>query len=187
MVWRPDYCWIKTVCNIKFDIISGKQCPFHRHPYIHAHFVPETCAICTYKHNWTHKSHKVDGHECLRLYGPGQHVQYLRLGSKAKTRPRSIEDNILALKEDVTEDGETNARVGLDTTEGLSVANVGETDIFTGHGGGVVTNGNRKVREAGRRRENVATLAGVVRSSIDLLVVCIDNAVIKEKEGSTSI
>lgn len=118
---------------------------------------------------------------------PSHHLEHLRLGSKPKLGPRSIEDNILALEKDIAEDGETNARVGLDTTVCLAVANRLEADIFAGHRGSVITNGDRKVRGSGRRWEDVATLAVVESSSIDLLVVGVDNAVVKEKESSTSV
>jgi hypothetical protein len=44
-----------------------------------------------------------------------------------------LEDNILALEEDVTENSETNALVGLDTTEASAVADRSVVDELAGN------------------------------------------------------
>lgn len=40
---------------------------------------------------------------------------YLCLGGKAKARALRVENDVLALEEDITKDGESNSRVALDT------------------------------------------------------------------------
>lgn len=102
-------------------------------------------------------------------------------------RAASIEDNVLALKEDVTEDGEANARVRLYTT----VAGVGsggrEVDVVTRDSGSVVTDGDGEVWDISIAVEDVATLAVVVLGAVDLVIVGVDNIVIKEDKGSTGV
>lgn len=102
-------------------------------------------------------------------------------------RTASIEDNVLALKEDIAEDGEANARVGLDTTVAGVGSGGGEVDVVTRDSGSVVTNGDGEVRDIGIAVEDVTTLAVVVLGAVDAVVVGVDNIVIKENKSSTGV
>lgn len=73
----------------------------------------------------------------------------LSLGSKTKLRTRRIEDDILSLQEDVTEDRETQTGVALDSAEAAGAAggDRGVVDDGAGHNGVVAVDGHGEVRQ----------------------------------------
>jgi hypothetical protein len=116
-------------------------------------------------------------------------VHHLFLGSEAETGSRGIEDDVLALQEDITEDGESNASVALDTTKASRAALLGGgvVDQVTGDNSVIARDGDGEVGELGRAVESVATSLLVVLSTIDLLVVGRDNIVVEEKESGAGV
>lgn len=113
----------------------------------------------------------------------------LCLGGEAKTRSLRVENDVLALEEDITEDGEAKARVALDTTEagGAASADGGVVDVLSGNNGVIVTNGDSEVRQISRAREDVATLDLAVLGSSNLFVVGGDNRVREQEKGGAGI
>lgn len=113
----------------------------------------------------------------------------LCLGGEAKTRSLRVENDVLALEEDITEDGEAKTRVALDTTEagGAASADGGVVDVLSGNNGVIVTNGDSEVRQISRAREDVATLDLAVLGSSNLFVVGGDNRVREQEKGGAGI
>lgn len=113
----------------------------------------------------------------------------LCLGGEAKTRSLRVENDVLALEEDITEDGEAKTRVALDTTEagGAAGADGSVVDVLAGNNGVIVTNGDSEVRQISRAREDVATLDLAVLGSSNLFVVGGDNRVREQEKGGTSV
>ena len=74
-------------------------------------------------------------------------VYDLCLSGKAEAGALGVENDILALEEDITEDGEANARVALDTTVagGAASGDRGVVDQLTGDNGIVAIDGHGKV------------------------------------------
>lgn len=75
----------------------------------------------------------------------------LCLGGEAKAGTIGVENDILALEEDVTEDGEAQAGVALDTSEAGGAARLEGSivDQGAGNNGVVTTNGDGEVGELG--------------------------------------
>lgn len=123
------------------------------------------------------------------LIVPRDQLPRLSLGSEAKTGPVGVEDNVLALQEDVTEDGEAQARVALDTAEagGAAALEGSIVDQGAGNNGVVAANCNSEVGELSAARDGVATGGGVLLSAGDLAVVVGDNVVGEEQEGGASV
>ena len=69
---------------------------------------------------------------------------------------RLVEDDVLALQEDVAEDGETDAVIRLDTTEALGVGNRSKVDEFSRNGVQVAIDDERKVGKIGGAGEDHA-------------------------------
>lgn len=113
----------------------------------------------------------------------------LCLGGEAKTRSLRVENDVLALEEDITEDGEAKARVALDTTEagGAASADGGVVDERSGNNGVVAIDGHSEVRQTGRAREDIATSRVAVLGTGNLSVVGGDNRVGEQEKGGTSI
>jgi hypothetical protein len=113
----------------------------------------------------------------------------LCLSGKAEAGPLGVENDILALEEDITEDGEANARVALDTTVagGASSGNLGVVDQLTGDNGIVAIDGHREVGQCGGTGEDVATVGVAVLGAGDLLVVGGDNAGGEQEEGGAGV
>jgi hypothetical protein len=113
----------------------------------------------------------------------------LRLSGETKARAFCVENDILALEEDITEDGEANARVALNTTEaaGATSRDRSVLDVLSRNNGIVATNGHGEVRQIGVAREDIATSRVVVLGAVNLLVVVRDNAVIEQEECSSSV
>lgn len=105
---------------------------------------------------------------------------YLCLGSEAKAGALGVEDDVLALEEDITEDGESNARVALDTTvaSGATSCDSCIVDQLTRNNSIITTNGDCEVGQGGGARESVTTDGLVVLGARDLLVVGRNNGVI---------
>ena len=114
---------------------------------------------------------------------------YLCLGSEAKARALGVEDDILALEEDITEDGESNARVALDTTVagGAASGDGSVVDQLTGNNRVVAIDVDSEVRQGGGARESVATDGVVVLGTRDLLVVGSNNGVIEQKQSGSGV
>jgi hypothetical protein len=111
----------------------------------------------------------------------------LLLGSESNLGTLRVEHNVLALEENVTEDGQTDARVGLETTVGVAGVNSGKANVISGNGSGVVTNLEGQIGGSGAAGENVTTLGRVVLGTINLLVVGVDNAVVEEEQSGTGV
>lgn len=113
----------------------------------------------------------------------------LGLSSETKARAVGVEDNILALQEDITKDREAQTRVALDTTEALGGAlrDGGVVDQITRNDSIIAGDGNREVRQGSRAIEGVATSRGVRSSTADLLVVGGDDLIIEQQEGGTGV
>jgi hypothetical protein len=113
----------------------------------------------------------------------------LCLSGKAEAGALGIENDILALEEDITEDGEANARVALDTTVagGAASGNLGVVDQLTGDNGIVAIDGHGKVGQGGGTGEDVATVGVAVLGAGDLPVVGGDKAAVEQEEGGTGV
>lgn len=72
---------------------------------------------------------------------PAKASKHLSLGSKSKTGPIRVKDHILALKEDITKDRESQSRVTLDPAVAGRAALLerGIVDHVAGDDGSVVT------------------------------------------------
>ena len=114
---------------------------------------------------------------------------HLCLGSEAKTRSLGVENDVLALEEDITEDGEANARVALDTTvaAGATSRDRCEVDVLAGNNGVIAIDGHGEVRQSGAAREDVTTSRAAVLGARNLLVVGGDNRAIEQEESGTGI
>lgn len=111
---------------------------------------------------------------------------FLSLGGETELVLLGIEDNVLGLEEDVTEDVDTNVTSGLETTEALATL-LGVVEVLAGNSGGVRANGDLEVRESGRAVKDPATLGLGVLGTADLLVVGGDGAVVQEEQGGTGV
>lgn len=113
----------------------------------------------------------------------------LRLSSKAQLRTVRVKDDVLALEEDVAEDGEANALVGLQTAEaGLAALRHGlEVEVLGRHGGGVLADGEAQLGQLRVAREGVAAGVLVVLRALDLLVVLVDDLVVEQEEGGAGV
>jgi hypothetical protein len=132
-------------------------------------------SLCTTFHSSSHISHSI--------------ISSLFLGSEAETRTLRVENNVLALKEDITEDGESNARVALDTTVagGATGGNRSIVDQRARDHGIIATNGDSEVGQSSGAREDVATNRVAVLGARDLLVIGRDNRVVEQEKSGTSI
>lgn len=80
-------------------------------------------------------------------------------------------DDVLALEEDVTDDGETDALVTLDTTEAGAAASGRVVDVVARNGALDAANDEGEVGQGGGAGEDVAAVARAVLRILDLLVV----------------
>ena len=111
----------------------------------------------------------------------------LRLLGETNARSRGVEDDVLALEEDVAKDAEANASVALDATEASTITVRSVVDVSTWDSVGNTTNHNTKVRKGSIARERVATSRFAVLSTADLLVVSSDNGAVNVEEGGASV
>lgn len=113
-----------------------------------------------------------------------------RLGSNTETWGRGVvEDNILALDEDVTVDGEANARVGLQPTEAgrAAVRNWRVVEVAAWYNGVVAADTEGQAREGRGAREHVATVCRAIAGAADLPVVCTDDGGRGVDEGGAGV
>lgn len=112
----------------------------------------------------------------------------LRREPESRARP-ALKDNKLALEEDITPDGETDAGVRLDTTEagGPRSVNGSVVDVVTWHDGLVGADAEGDAGESGAAGVGVATLSGIGRGARDLGVVGLNYSVRKVEESGTSV
>lgn len=115
-------------------------------------------------------------------------MRCLRLGSEAKLEVVTIENNVLALEENITENAETNARVGLDTTVASTAAASGSiVDVVTRNDSRVATNLDSEVRKTSTAVKDVSTFGAGVLGTVNLAIVVGDDAVVEEDEGGTGV
>jgi hypothetical protein len=100
-----------------------------------------------------------------------------------------VEDDVLALEEDISEDGESQAGVALDTTEAgrAAVSDGGVVDVFTGNDSVVATDDGSEGRKTSGAGEDITTVFVAVLGSGNLLVVVGNDAVIKQEEGGAGV
>jgi len=113
----------------------------------------------------------------------------LSLRSETKAGAIGVEDGILALEEDVAEDGEAYARVALDTAEtgGATWVEGGVVDQVAGDDGVVAANGDGEVGQLGGAGDGVAASGLILLGTRDLLVVGRDNFIGKHHQGGAGI
>jgi hypothetical protein len=114
-------------------------------------------------------------------------VSNLSLGGKADLVVLTVEDNVLALEEDITKNVQAKETSGLKTTVAERVGDSGVVEVLSGDGGGVAADGELQVWKSGITVKDVATLEDRVHSAGDLVVVCLDNVVAKQEKGGTSV
>jgi len=108
---------------------------------------------------------------------PQPHLQ-VRLIREANARCRRLlENNILALEENVAEDAESNARVGLNTSEArrAAVLHGCVVDVLSGDALLDAAEDESEVRESSRAREDVAAIGVAILGARDLCVVGADD------------
>lgn len=93
----------------------------------------------------------------------------------------------MALQENVTEDGETNTRVGLDTSDAGVVSRISVVDQRTGDSGSVRADGNAEVGKIGRAVKDVTTGIVIILCATDLRVVSRNDTIIKKKQCGSGI
>lgn len=82
-----------------------------------------------------------------------------------------IEDCINALEEDVSEDGEADASIRLNTTEAGAGRYWCVVDVASRHSECLASDRDTKVRQFSRARDSVATLGAIVAGPLDGAVV----------------
>ena len=104
-------------------------------------------------------------------------------------RAVTVENNELALEEDIAEDGEADTRVGLDPAEasGAGAIGGGVVDVRAGDGGLVAANGEADVRKSGAAGVSVAALLLVILSAVDTAVVVRDDIIVDEEESGSGV
>lgn len=114
---------------------------------------------------------------------------HLCLRGKAESGALGVEDDVLALEEDISEDGEAQAGVALDTTEAgrAAVSDGGEVDVFTGNDGVVASDDGSEGRKLCGAGEDITTVFVAVLGSRNLPVVGGNDAVIKQEEGGSGV
>lgn len=126
----------------------------------------------------------------LRRTIPDAHALHEGLGRKAQLGAGvSIEDNELALEEDVPEDVDADAGVGLEAAEAGRAARVGGgvVDVRARDGGVIAADGEGDGREGGATRVGVAALGLVVLGAGDAAVVGSDDGVVEEEQGGAGV
>lgn len=111
----------------------------------------------------------------------------LGLGSKAKLGPTGIEDDVLALQENITKDREANSSVRLQTTKAGSIARGAVVHQRAGHGGLVATDANAEIGKGGRAGEDISTGVVVILSTANLRVILRDNGVVEKQQSSAGV
>lgn len=111
------------------------------------------------------------------------------LSGEANLGALGVEDGVLGLQEDVTEDGEAEARVALDTAVagGAAGGDGGVVDDGAGHDGIVGADGDGEVGQGGGAVEDVAAILRALLSAGDLLVVGSDDIGGEHHEGGAGV
>lgn len=112
------------------------------------------------------------------------------LGRKAQLwASAAVEDNELALEEDISKDVDADAGVGLDAAEAGRAARVGGgvVDVRARDGGRVAADGEGDGWESGAAGVGVATLGLVVLGAGDATVVGGDDAVVEQEKGGPGV
>ena len=105
------------------------------------------------------------------------HANLLLSETKTRGALRLIEDSVDALEEDVTEDGEANTSVSLDTAEAGRAGGVGGSvvDVRARDDEELATDVDVEGREGGGAGEDVATVSAAALGAGDLGVVGTDS------------
>lgn len=96
-------------------------------------------------------------------------------------------DNILALEEDVTEDAEADALVGLDTTEAGAVTDRRVVDVLARNGLLDAADGDGEIGRGGSAGEDVTTLSSAVLRAADLGIVGTNDGRVGVDESGTRV
>lgn len=118
------------------------------------------------------------------------HALHQGLGRKAQLGAGvAVEDDELALEEDVPEDVDADAGVGLDAAEAGRAARVGGgvVDVRARDSGGIAADGEGDGREGGAAWVGVAALGLVVLGAGDAAVVGGDDGVVEEEKGGSGV
>ena len=109
--------------------------------------------------------------------------------TEARAAGRNVVDNVLALEEDVTEDVEANALIGLDATEaGAAAARDGcVVNKLARHGLGDAADGDGKVGQGGTAGEHVAALCVIDFGAANLGVVCLCDCGVDVDQGCAGV
>ena len=114
----------------------------------------------------------------------------LPLGGNTESRGgRVVEDDVLALEEDVAVDGEADAGVGLDATVAGAAArgDGGVVDVGAGNDGAVAADAECQAGEGGGAGEDVAAVGGRVLRARNLSVVRADEGGGGVDEGGAGV
>ena len=113
----------------------------------------------------------------------------LSLSSEAELRTLRVEDHVLALQEHITQDGQSQTAVALDTAVagGAAGRNGSVVDVLARNDGLVVADHDSEVRKVSRARENVATSFIALLGAGNLLVVGGNDLIVEEDEGGTGV
>lgn len=98
-----------------------------------------------------------------------------------------VEDDELALEEDVADDGEADAVVALDAAEALAARGGRVVDVRAGHGALLAVDDEREGGQIGGAVEDVAAVVGAVLGARDLLVVGRDNVAGQVEQGGAGV
>ena len=114
--------------------------------------------------------------------------QILRREPKLRSPRRSTKDNKLRLKEDITKDRKSDARVTLQPTKAAAAPRRGcVIHIVTRHNSLIVFDSESEVRQLGGAREDVTAVRLAVGRARDLGVVVGDEVVGQEEEGCSRV
>jgi len=111
----------------------------------------------------------------------------LRGETETGRRLSLVEDGKDSLEEDVAEDGEAHAGVGLHATEAQVVADWSVVEKRTRNNEWGVTNVDSEVWHDGVAREDPTTDLGVVRGTLDLRVVGLNDLLWEKEKGSAGV
>lgn len=114
---------------------------------------------------------------------------HLCLRGEAESGALGVEDDVLALEEDISEDRKAQTRVALDAAVAgrAAVSDGGVVDVFTGNDGIVASDDGSERRKFGGAGEDITTVLVAVLGSGNLAVVFGNNAVIKQEEGGAGV
>lgn len=125
--------------------------------------------------------------QCLRSYSRSLHAG--GLGKTDTGGAGVLEDDVLALEEDIAEDGDTDVGVVLNATKAGSASGRewSVVDVLSWHNLGNATDSDREVGQGGAAWESVTALGSVELGSGDLGVVSLDDGSRDIDEGGAGI